>query len=86
MERLDRVYSNSEWLQEYNNVTVTHLPKIHSDHNPILVNINNSINHTSARPFRMETFWCSHPDFSRIVKESWDNRDIIKGTEKSNHW
>lgn len=82
MERLDRVYSKSDWLQEFNNVTVTHLPKIYSDHNPILVNLNNSTNNTYARPFRLETFWCSHSDFPRIVKESWENRGIIKGTEQ----
>lgn len=80
MERLDRVYSNDEWLQAFVNVTITHLPKIHSDHDPVLINLNNRINFSNDRPFRIETYWCSYPDFNRIVSSSWENKDLVEGT------
>lgn len=81
MERLDRVYFSDEWLQAFPNVTITHLPKIQSDHNPILINLNNRINTSYDRPFRIETFWCSHPNFPRIVSQSWKNKDLVGGAE-----
>lgn len=40
LERLDRYCPNKEWLFHYENVGVTHLPRTHSDHSPILLNLN----------------------------------------------
>lgn len=41
MERLDCVSANEDWMQIFPNTTITHLPKIYSDHSPILVKLNN---------------------------------------------
>lgn len=46
MERLDRILANEQWLKIFSNATVTHLPKTYSDHNPILVELNNSYNNS----------------------------------------
>lgn len=60
MERLDRVLANEEWLNILSNSTVTHLPKTYSDHNPILVKLNNSYNN-SKRPFRLKKYMVHPP-------------------------
>lgn len=39
MERLDKVFTNDEWISLFPKTTVTHLPKTHSDHNPLLIEI-----------------------------------------------
>lgn len=53
MERFGRVLANEEWLNIFQNAAVTHLPKTYSDHNPVLVKLNNSYNN-SKRLFRLE--------------------------------
>lgn len=37
MEQLDRVYTNVDWLDQYPEALITHLPKTHTELNPILV-------------------------------------------------
>lgn len=77
MERLDRIYSNEDWLNALPNVTITHLPKAHSNHNLILINLNNRINFVQNKSFRLETFWCAHPVFINLVSISWENKDLV---------
>jgi len=38
-ERLDCVLANPSWLQIYPHTQVTHLPKLYSDHCPVLVDL-----------------------------------------------
>lgn len=80
MESLDMVYSNVEWLDVFPNVIITHLLKTHLDHNPILINLNKKTYINQDRPFRLETFWCSYPNFANLVTNSWENRNLLSGT------
>lgn len=67
--RLDRVLVNSLWLASFPNPTTHHLPRLSSDHNPIL------LNHTkptpaSHAPFKFENKWLIHPTFLEVVSSS----------------
>lgn len=53
------------------NASVTHLPKVHSDHNPLLLEIISKSNLILQKPFRLETFWCRHLDFNTLVTNTW---------------
>lgn len=70
MERLDRFFSNHEWLSLYPDSMVQHLPRIHSDHCPILLNFTKYY-HKPPKTYRFETMWLRHPDFSNIVRGFW---------------
>lgn len=65
--RIDRCHANPLWLQLFPNSNVTHLPRTHSDHCPILLNIfkKPKTNHSF---FRLESFWLNHPTFSDLIK------------------
>lgn len=36
-KRLDRVWCNLEWKRQHEEVCLRHLPRVHSDHHPILL-------------------------------------------------
>ena len=45
-----------------------------SDHCPLLVNLNNSVDTRPKRrcPFKFFNFWADHPAFLALVKDAWD--------------
>lgn len=54
IERLDRAFAEVHWVSMFPNAAVFHLPRIASDHNPILVNLcSNSCRRNS--PFKFES-------------------------------
>lgn len=55
-QRLDRALSNDSWKFMYPNLTVTHLPKSNSDHNPTLLNLFQK-QHNKPYPFRFIAAW-----------------------------
>jgi hypothetical protein len=71
MERLDRVVANTEWRLIYPDASVTHLPRTHSDHCPLLLNLCPINSCSFPRPFRFENIWLSHPDFINVVTKAW---------------
>ena len=70
--RIDRVLANSNWIDCFNDATVTHLPFFKSDHRPLLLRLN-GFNGTrvSKGPFRFIASWILHNDFSDFVKLHW---------------
>ncbi|KAL7211712.1 hypothetical protein ACSBR2_014549 [Camellia fascicularis] len=54
-ERLDRCLCNGAWAQLFPDNKVQHLPKLHSDHCPILLHTNSIVPSRTARSFRFET-------------------------------
>uniref|UniRef100_A0A2N9FQ21 Reverse transcriptase domain-containing protein n=1 Tax=Fagus sylvatica TaxID=28930 RepID=A0A2N9FQ21_FAGSY len=71
MERLDRVLCNPSWKQCFEEANVLHLPRVSSDHNPILIDLCPPQHVFGPRPFRLETIWFSDPSFPSLVKDAW---------------
>lgn len=70
---LDRAVCNNDWLLKFANNSVLHLPKVASDHRPVLVrfdkaNPRNQVN----RPFRFLASWLTHDNFNTFVQQTWD--------------
>ncbi|GLT46247.1 hypothetical protein SLA2020_200180 [Shorea laevis] len=74
-ERLDRVWCNTDWKLYFPEASVFHLPRVHSDHNPILLDLEPSKQSCGKRPFRLEKFWVDHPEFQNLVQVCWGNND-----------
>lgn len=47
-ERLDRVLSNEAWVEFFPNCVETHVPRIKSDHRPILLSFQSNFPHLKA--------------------------------------
>lgn len=57
------------------------LPRVHSDHNPIMfMSIAGDIPSRVNKPFRLEVAWLIRPDYDSIWTSAWnDNRSFSDG-------
>ncbi|XP_031095145.1 uncharacterized protein LOC115999435 [Ipomoea triloba] len=78
--RLDRALSTVDWRIRNPNAMVEHLPIINSDHAPLLITCNPSLNTVTRKPFRFNMAWSLHTDFMNCVRSSWDTG---KGLEEN---
>ena len=72
-ERIDRCFANSSWRTMYPEASVYHLTRLHSDHCPVLLSLNPSNGNHSNRPFRFQPMWLSHPHFTKLVQDNWND-------------
>ncbi|PKU67549.1 hypothetical protein MA16_Dca023280 [Dendrobium catenatum] len=68
-ERLDRIWLNSKSIMDLSNAVVKHLPRISSDHCPILLQIENKKMHNN-REIRFKNMWCSYEVAKGIIAKS----------------
>ena len=71
MERLDMAFATVEWVNMYPLHSLRNLPIIHSDHGPILLDLEIR-GPFRKRPFRFEHMWISHPTCHDLIKQSWN--------------
>lgn len=72
-ERLDKVLASTEWCDKFPNASVSHLPIINSDNNPILL-ICEHITPRKKHVARVEAHWFQYHRFSDILKDIWHKR------------
>ena len=64
--------SNQEWILKFDSYSVTYLPRIESDHIPILVRFGrNSRCMGSTKPFRFLATWMTDKRFGAFMQDSW---------------
>ena len=67
-KRLDRAICNDRWFNTFNKVRVFHLPRLGSDHRPILLSLNDeSIGNQGVKPFRFLASWLIDKRFSGFI-------------------
>ena len=70
-ERLDMAMVTSSWLDLFQNVNLKNIFASVSDHNPILLQVDEEQLVPSNRKFKFENNWLLEPDLKSIVEESW---------------
>ncbi|XP_050216415.1 uncharacterized protein LOC126667478 [Mercurialis annua] len=74
-QRLDRGLCNNNWCNIFPNAITHHLPRIHSDHRPILIKLNSIQQVTTVtKPFRFLSSWITHQDFEKVVTKGWQHQ------------
>ncbi|XP_038980099.1 uncharacterized protein LOC120110150 [Phoenix dactylifera] len=68
-ERLDRALATPDWILRFPTGRVCHLPRIASDHCPLLLSTSSGSTHRS--PFRFEKVWLSYPQSWDVVRDAW---------------
>lgn len=81
--RLDKFLASDGWKNIFPMYNNKHLPKEHSDHNPIYLTCHgpNNIKNTKRdriRPKRFERLWTEHPMIGELIQNNWngDHGDI----------
>ena len=77
MSRIDRFLYSDEWDGLFPTILQKRLPRILSDHFPILLECGDFSQ--GRRPFRFENMWLKTDGFKERVKEWWDSY-IFYGT------
>ncbi|XP_021738161.1 uncharacterized protein LOC110704651 [Chenopodium quinoa] len=71
--RLDRGLANEEWRLLFAEGAVRNLPRIKSDHCPILISTNGFAPISMVnRPFRFQAAWVHHGKFEEFVNANWN--------------
>ncbi|KAK9990872.1 hypothetical protein SO802_025857 [Lithocarpus litseifolius] len=91
LERIDRCFANPSWRMLFPEASVTHLPRVFSDHSPILLELLRPPTINPNKPFRFQAMWIHHPDFHAVVKTVWDMDPPLPSaidnfTEKAKKW
>ncbi|KAJ4832557.1 hypothetical protein Tsubulata_000126 [Turnera subulata] len=72
--RLDRFLCNEAWRIKYPEAEALHLPRLCSDHRPILIRNNDNRPPKAQRPFRFQAAWLTHEEFASFVDSTWDRQ------------
>jgi hypothetical protein len=70
LEKLDRILINSAWETVFSLSGARKIPRVMSDHNPIIVDTKEVVE-IKSREFRFEKSWLLHPDFHMRVEKAW---------------
>ncbi|XP_028808404.1 uncharacterized protein LOC114762973 [Neltuma alba] len=74
--RLDRALTNQTWIASQPNAIVMHLPRIQSDHRPLLIKPEGEPRKKEPI-FRFLAPWIAHPDFKNLLAKNWSNEESL---------
>lgn len=63
--------ANPSWNLVFPNANVTHLPRVSSDHCPLLLSLYKNHQSRLGRPFCFEKMWLNHLRFQQVVENAW---------------
>uniref|UniRef100_A0A453DH67 Endonuclease/exonuclease/phosphatase domain-containing protein n=1 Tax=Aegilops tauschii subsp. strangulata TaxID=200361 RepID=A0A453DH67_AEGTS len=68
---IDRVFTSLSWDAYFRLSVVTALPRVGSDHTPLILDTG-ARRVSSPKIFRFEKWWLDHPDFKKMVADTWN--------------
>ncbi|KAI9084388.1 hypothetical protein K1719_033730 [Acacia pycnantha] len=74
-KRLDRCLCNVLWHEKFGEAVVRVIPKICSDHHPLLVCTAKDNREFRKRQFRFEAAWQMHEGFEEVLRNSWKGKE-----------
>ncbi|CAN0927561.1 Putative ribonuclease H protein At1g65750 [Linum grandiflorum] len=89
--RIDRAMCNTSWIQAFPESKEVHLPRMKSDHRPILITSHDRPPSTGPKPFRFMAGWLQHKDFLPFLARQWDSlsplpHQLAVFTPQLKHW
>ncbi|XP_019430035.1 PREDICTED: uncharacterized protein LOC109337510 [Lupinus angustifolius] len=70
-KRLDRSLCNEEWLNLWSTTSCCTLPRVLSDHHPILL-CSDFQTQKRIQSFKFHSMWSSHMDCKRVIADTWN--------------
>lgn len=76
LSKLDRFLIYAYWDDYFSPVFVHALPRVGSDHVPILLKGGEAISRSGPIPFKFQNMWLIHPSFVDLVKWWWEVMEV----------
>lgn len=70
--RLDRALCTVDWKARFPNAFVKHLPRVKSDHSPLLIHFKGEEEGMKLKHFTFQAAWLTHPNFMNAVSNVWN--------------
>ncbi|XP_019170452.1 PREDICTED: uncharacterized protein LOC109166023 [Ipomoea nil] len=81
--RLDRALCDMPWRQRFPEAEVRHLPRIASDHTPLLIQTEAKGGSSTDFRFRFQAAWMTNDSLSEVVNRAWHpNEDIVQNIQQ----
>lgn len=64
---------NMDWRLVFSKAVVHHLPRVKSNHGPLLISLVENQNVRIQLGFHFQATWLTSKEFSNFVERSWDN-------------
>ncbi|KAK6161575.1 hypothetical protein DH2020_004956 [Rehmannia glutinosa] len=77
-ERLDRIFINHTWADNFPKSSVQHLPRANSDHAPLFFQDSLST-HKPHVSFRYMNMWARYHSFLPTIQQTWDSPTSLSG-------
>jgi hypothetical protein len=78
LEKWDRILINHDWENLFPLSSARKIPRVISDHNPIIMDTKESVE-VRSREFRFEKSWLLQPDFQLRVDKAW--KTPVRGSD-----
>ena len=70
---IERFAINADWKQCFPHAKVNILPKLKSDHSPVLVKVVSAATAYFHHVFQFQAAWVSHSELQDPIQANWDN-------------
>ncbi|KAI9080033.1 hypothetical protein K1719_037966 [Acacia pycnantha] len=70
-KRLDRCLCTGSWHEKFEEAKISVLPRICSDHHPLLIQLSQEYKGKRQRFFKYEAMWKMHDMFDSVLESSW---------------
>ena len=84
MSTLDRVFVSVDWEGLFPGAAIKALPRLGSDHTPLVLNTSIGPTTSSSKFFRFEKWWLDIPCFDVVIQKAWNTK--CKATKAIDIW
>nr|GMD70507.1 uncharacterized protein LOC109159904 [Ipomoea batatas] len=84
--RLDRALCNVPWQIRFPGASVMHLPRISSDHTPILIRTDANVQGRTGAAFRFQAAWLTDRRLADVVRNSWGHHQLLQQVGLLQYW
>lgn len=81
--RLDRALGEGDWIMKFQNAKLRHLPMMHSDHSPLLLNTDGNQSIKRHYNFKFQAVWLVNNDLEQVVRDVWAPKNTFNDNIKN---
>ncbi|KAF5475663.1 hypothetical protein F2P56_007443 [Juglans regia] len=80
--RLDRSLVDQIFLDAFPDSVMRYFPQTSSGHAPMIISLVKNVEVCGPAPFCFQQIWVDHADFTRCVRDAWEQSEVSNGLLK----